>query len=408
MDSKPSNRWYAPPTDISLYVHIPFCQTKCPYCDFNTYAGIETLIPDYTRALIAEICHWGALLGRPRVGTIFFGGGTPSYVPGQAIDSILEAVRGAFQVMPGAETTMEANPGDLSGERLSSLPQRGINRLSIGVQSLDSSLLKLLGRRHSSQEAVEAFRSARRAGFANISLDLMYGIPHQTLEQWRDTLNEVLSMSPEHLSLYCLTLEEGTPMAQQVRLGEIPESDPDLAADMYLLAEELLEQAGYGHYEISNWARPSRESLHNLTYWRNQAYLGVGPGAHSYLGEWRFHNINSPREYIRRIGTVSPPGSSLEAISHEAIGQVPTVESVETIEQRLEMAETMMLGLRLEEGVSLEGFANRFDRVLLSVYADQVRELTSFGLLEQKDGVLCLTGQGRLLGNEVFLRFFEV
>ncbi len=301
---------------------------------------------------------------------------------------------------------MEANPGDLSGERLSSLPQRGINRLSIGVQSLDSSLLKVLGRRHSSQEAVEAYRAARRAGFTNISLDLMYGIPRQTLEQWRDTLNEVLSLSPEHLSLYCLTLEEGTPMEQQVRLGEMPQLDPDLAADMYLLAEDLLEQAGYRHYEISNWAKPGKESLHNLTYWRNQPYLGVGPGAHSYLGEWRFHNISSPREYIRRLDDTSPPSTSLEAISQGAIGRVPTVEGVETIEQRLEMAETMMLGLRGEEGVSLEGFANRFDMALPSVYEAQVQELTSLGLLEQRDGVLCLTGRGRLLGNEVFLRFF--
>jgi oxygen-independent coproporphyrinogen-3 oxidase len=235
----------------------------------------------------------------------------------------------------------------------------------------------------------------------------MYGIPHQTLEQWRDTLNEVLSMSPEHLSLYCLALEEGTPMEQQVRLGEMPDPDPDLGADMYLLAEDLLERAGYRHYEISNWARPGMESLHNLTYWRNQPYLGVGPGAHSYLGEWRFHNINSPREYILRLDDISPPSSPLNAISQEALGRVPTVGGVETIEQRLEMAETMMLGLRLDEGVSLEGFANRFDRALASVYGEQVRELTSGGLLEQRDGVLCLTGQGRLLGNEVFLRFFE-
>ena len=407
MDPKPSNRSHAPPTDIALYIHIPFCQTKCPYCDFNTFAGIETLIPSYIKALAAEIRHWGALLGRPRVSTVFFGGGTPSYVPGQAIDSILESTRSAFQVTPSAEITMEANPGDLSGEGVSSLPQWGINRLSIGVQSLDSSLLELLGRRHSSQEAVEAYRSARRAGFTNIGLDLMYGIPRQTPEQWRDTLNEVLSLSPEHLSLYCLTLEEGTPMEQQVRLGEMPQPDPDLAADMYLLAEELLERAGYRHYEISNWARPGMESHHNLTYWRNQPYLGVGPGAHSYLGEWRFSNINSPREYVRRLDNISPPGTALEDISREAIGQVPTVEGVETIEPRLEMAETMMLGLRLEEGVSLEGFANRFDRALPSVYGEQLQELTAVGLVEQRDGVLCLTAQGRLLGNEVFLRFFE-
>ena len=404
------------PSEIALYIHIPFCQTKCPYCDFNTYAGIEPLIPSYTEALTTEILHWGALLGNPRVSTIFFGGGTPSYVPSQAIESILEAAYSAFQVTSGAEITMEANPGDLLGEGMSSLSQVGINRLSMGVQSLDDSLLKVLGRRHSSQEAVDAYGAARRAGFANVSLDLMYGLPHQTMEQWRDSLNGVLSLSPryigtsstqpEHLSLYCLTLEEGTPMEQQVRLGELPEPDPDLAADMYLLAEELLGQAGYDHYEISNWARPGKESLHNLTYWHNQPYLGVGPGAHSYLGKWRFHNINSPREYIRHLDNASTPRTALDVLSSDAIGNVPTVGGVETIEQHMEMAETMMLGLRLEEGMSLEGFAARFGNALPAVYGEQIRELTSLGLLEQSEGVLRLTGQGRLLGNEVFLRFF--
>ena len=195
-------------------------------------------------------------------------------------------------------------------------------------------------------------------------------------------------------------------MEQQVRLGELPQPDPDLAADMYLLAEDLLGQAGYSHYEISNWAKPGKESLHNLTYWHNQPYLGVGPGAHSYLGRWRFHNINAPREYIRRLGDVSPLDMPLDALSSDVIGKVPTVGDVETIEQGMEMAETMMLGLRLDEGISREGFAARFGMALPSVYGEQIRELTTLRLLEQSEGVLRLTGQGRLLGNEVFLRFF--
>ena len=406
MDTQPMNSGSALPSEIALYIHIPFCQTKCPYCDFNTFAGIELLIPSYTKALTTEIRHWGALLGKPRVSTIFFGGGTPSYIPGKSIEFILTAVKSAFEVMQEAEITMEANPGDLSGKGMSSLPQVGINRLSMGVQSLDDSLLKVLGRRHSSQAAADAYDAARRAGFANISLDLMYGLPHQTMKQWRDSLNGVLSLSPEHLSLYCLTLEEGTPMEQHVRLGELPQPDPDLAADMYLLAEDLLGQAGYSHYEISNWAKPGKESLHNLTYWHNQPYLGVGPGAHSYLGRWRFHNINAPREYIRRLRDVSPLDTPLDALSSDAIGKVPTVGDVETIEQRMEMAETMMLGLRLDEGMSPESFAARFGMALPSVYGEQILELTTLRLLEQSKGVLRLTGQGRLLGNEVFLRFF--
>jgi oxygen-independent coproporphyrinogen-3 oxidase len=175
---------------------------------------------------------------------------------------------------------------------------------------------------------------------------------------------------------------------------------------MYVLAEELLGQAGYGHYEISNWAISQRESLHNLTYWHNQPYLGIGTGAHSYLGRWRFNNINSPREYIRRMNEAAPPDMVVDDLSPEAIGRVPTVEEVDTIEQHMEMAETMMLGLRLEEGVSLDGFAARFGSSLASVYGELIEELTAVGLLKQSEGVLRLTGQGRLLGNEVFLRFF--
>ena len=397
----------APPSQISLYIHIPFCQTKCPYCDFNTYAGIEALIPGYVGALIREILFWGAHLGRPGVSTVFFGGGTPSYLPREAIASILDAAHRSFKVSPDAEVTLEANPGDMSHAHLVSLLKAGINRLSIGVQSLEEPLLKVLGRRHSAREAMEAYGLARQAGFANISLDMMYGTPHQTLNQWRNTLHEALVLSPEHLSLYCLTLEGGTPMEQQVNLGNIPQPDPDLAADMYLMAEDLLGQAGYRHYEISNWARPGMESRHNLIYWLNRPYLGVGPGAHSYLGRCRFHNIRSPQEYVRRLTDIPLPSQAVTSVSPEVLGRVPTVEDIETIEEGMEMAETMMLGMRLEEGVGLESFALRFGRSLSSVYGEQIQELTSLGLVEQSEGALRLTERGHLLGNEVFLRFFE-
>ena len=304
---------HPPPGQIGLYVHIPFCHTKCPYCDFNTYSGIESLIPGYVRALEREIRCWGALLGAQQVNTIFFGGGTPSYVPRQAIADVLEAVHGAFRIAADAEVTMEANPGDLIDGQVSSLRQAGVNRLSIGVQSLDDALLSFLGRRHSAQEAVAAYRKARRDGFDNVSLDFMYGIAHQSLEQWRDTLEQALELSPEHLSLYCLTLEGGTPMERQTRLGEIPEADPDLAADMYLLAEDMLAQAGYRHYEISNWAKPGMESRHNLTYWLNRPYLGVGPGART--PTWgsggvlaNMHLARGSLEHHLAAGVHRPPG----------------------------------------------------------------------------------------------------
>ncbi len=393
---------------MGLYVHIPFCHTKCPYCDFNTYAGIETLIPGYMEALAQEIRCWGALLGAPQVNTVFFGGGTPSYVPRQALADVLASVHDVFRVAPDAEITIEANPGDLLEDGAASLRDAGVNRLSIGVQSLDDGLLEVLGRRHTAQEALSAYQAVRQAGFDNVSIDLMYGLPHQGLEQWRDTLERALELSPEHMSLYCLTLEGGTPMERQVTQGEMPQPDPNLAADMYTLAEESLAAAGYRHYEISNWARPGMESRHNLTYWLNRPYLGVGPGAHSYLGRWRFWNINSPREYIGRLRDAAPGSSPVEAISEEAIRTFPCVGSIEAIDRRLEMAETMMLGMRLEDGVRLDAFQDRFGEAVTSVYRKQVDELTGLGLIEQRDGALRLTAQGRPLGNEVFLRFVEV
>ena len=404
--SQPERNSNALADGMSLYVHIPFCQTKCPYCDFNTYSNIEALIPSYAGSLAREIQLWGDSLGSPRVNTLFFGGGTPSYLPAEAIGSVTTAVRDAFKMAPDAEFTVEANPGDLNHEHLLALLNLGINRLSIGVQSLDDSLLDVLGRRHSSEEAVEAYLRARQVGFNNVSIDLMYGISYQSMEQWRSTLDRVMSLSPEHLSIYCLALEEGTPMERQISQGEMPQPDPDLAADMYLLAEELLEKAGYRHYEISNWAMPGKESRHNLTYWLNKPYLGVGPGAHSYLGNWRFYNIKSPREYVRRL-TDAVSIAKTVSVNPQTLGQMPIVEDIETIEDAMEMAETLMLGLRLEGGVDQITFAKRFGKTISSVYGEQVRELTSFGLLEETGGALRLTGKGRLLGNEVFLRFFD-
>ena len=388
---------------LSLYIHIPFCETKCPYCDFNTYAGIETLMPAYVTALVHELHQWGILLEQPQVNTVFLGGGTPSYLPPQEIARVMEAVRTAYNMVPHAEVTLEANPGDLTQERLLALRPCGVNRLSIGVQSLDDRLLSLLGRRHNAQEAVEAYRQAREAGFANVNLDLMYGLPHQTLQQWQTTLTQAIALAPEHLSLYCLTLEPGTPLERQVRLVQLPEPEPDLAAEQYNLAEQMLDEAGYHHYEISNWARERCESRHNLTYWRNRPYLGVGPGAHSYLKGCRFANLRSPRSYIRRVQRWrATPGHPLD---EGALQKTGAVDFVESIGQPTEIGETMMLGLRLAEGVSEGDFLARFGRGLQETYAAQIGELVQLGLLRWQDSHLSLTPRGRLLGNEVFQRF---
>ena len=389
---------------ISLYIHIPFCETKCPYCDFNTYAAIEPLMPAYVAALQAEIALWGNLLGGPEVHTVFFGGGTPSYLPSDDIARIMEAIRSSFDLAPDAEITLEANPGDFSDDKLTAYLYCGINRLSIGVQSFDDKLLKILGRRHNAADATSAYCQAAEAGFDNISIDLMYGLPYQSVEQWRNTLARALELAPPHISMYCLTLEGGTPMERWVEQGSMPSPDPDLAADMYLMAQNEMRDAGYRHYEISNWSKPDMRSRHNLTYWRNQPYLGVGPGAHSYLGGFRFSVIKPPREYIRRLQGV---GACLcdESLSAK-IRSVPVVDEIESIDAPLEMAETMMMGLRLDDGISITAFTERFGVPPSRFYAETLDELERLGLLCAHSGALRLTHRGRMLGNEVFSRFF--
>ncbi|MEX0760990.1 MAG: radical SAM family heme chaperone HemW [Dehalococcoidia bacterium] len=390
---------------IGLYIHIPFCETKCPYCDFNTYAGIENLIPGYLAALETEIERWGLLLSAPALDTVFFGGGTPSYVPSTGIASLTAAYGRAFNLESNAEVTLEANPDDVTNEKLAGWLEAGINRLSMGVQSFDDGLLAALGRRHTADDAVQAFKRLRAAGFDNASIDLMFGLPSQTLEHWEESLDRALELETDHLSLYGLQLEPGTPLEAAVRRGDVPEPDQDLAADMYLSAMERLEHAGYRHYEISNWAKPGRESLHNLTYWRNSAYLGVGPGAHSSLNGLRFANMKSPRGYVRAMAS-EPPKADGDPIEAMRLGG--PVDFVEETTQDMAIGETMMMGLRLDYGVRDEEFRSRFGRGLSEVFPTQIRELTGVGLLESDAEGIRLTRQGRLLGNEVFQRFLSV
>jgi oxygen-independent coproporphyrinogen-3 oxidase len=302
--------------------------------------------------------------------------------------------------------TLEANPDDVTEQKLAAWLSQGVNRLSIGVQSFDDRLLEMLGRRHSSADAVRAYRDAVEAGFSNVSIDLMYGLPDQTLEDWRRTLEQANALVPPHVSMYCLTLEGGTPMERWVASGRLAEPEPDLAADMYLMAQEVMEREGYGHYEISNWARPGFESRHNLVYWRNRQYLGVGPGAHSYLGAFRFFNIRSPAEYVRRLGSGVGGRHGPSPLTAGSLERMPAVAGVETIDRRLEMAETMMMGLRLAEGIASSDFKRRFGSTPDEEYGAIIGELAGQGLLHSGDAVLKLTPRGRMLGNEVFSRFF--
>lgn len=393
---------------MGLYIHVPFCKTKCPYCDFNTYQGIDNLMASFRDAVTSELEMWGQALGRPAVRTVFFGGGTPSYLPDGDIGEILETVCRAFSVDTTAEITIEANPGDLDDRACTTLLTQGVNRLSIGVQSLNNGLLQLLGRRHQADEAVTAFETARAAGFDNINLDLMYGLPNQSLEQWRVTIDRLIELTPQHVSLYALTLEEGTAMHQWAQAGKIPEPDPDLAADMYLYAQDTLDAARYHHYEISNWSRPGLESRHNTIYWLNQPYLGVGPGAHSRLGEYRFWTVLSPRDYAATAANWCRAGQSrLETLDEEYLGGASTVAGWEHISLGTACAETMFLGLRLLDGLNLGEASAAVGEDLAQRYQAQIQDLTDLGMLEHRDDLLALTKSSYLLANQVFTRFLD-
>src|SRR3989440_1563507 len=376
----------------SLYLHIPFCHTRCHYCDFNTYAGILPLRVPYVRALLTEIAATGTLArlpsGRPRRSrTIFFGGGTPSLLSVAQITRILKACSSSFSIDEGAEITLEANPGTLSQEQLAELRSAGINRLSMGAQSFDAQLLKTLGRIHSPEEITQAMQYACAAGFTSINLDFMFGLPGQTMRHWQETLDQALALHSEHLSLYSLIIEEGTPFYTWAEEGRIIHGDEDLCADMYEYADERLQGEGYINYEISNWALPGHASRHNLTYWQNLPYLGLGAGAHSFFADKRFSNERDPQAYIQTLKN----------------RQLPIVES-ETIERLQQMSETAFLGLRTAQGLHLPTFEERFAESFASFVGNRLRIVEEAGLLEQADGWLRLSKHGRLLGNEVFMR----
>ena len=390
-------------------------RSKCPYCDFNTYAGIEALMPAYVGALEREVGQWGAWLGRPPLTSLFFGGGTPSYLPTSDLGRLLIAINAAFDPRSGIEATIEANPGDCDPERVAAFRSVGFNRISIGVQSFDDVELRLLGRRHTALQAARAVDAARRAGFGDVSIDLMFGLPDQHLAAWRRTLEAAADLDVDHLSAYALTIEPGTPLEAEVRLGRTPTPDPDVAADMYTLAQSLLSSAGFVQYEISNWAKPGRANVHNLTYWRGGPYLGVGPGAHSYLSTdhgggpfgVRFANADPPRAYIERVNawTAPPTSAGAERSFRARLDRAAAIGYCEQLGRRTAMAETMMMGLRLNAGVSDGAFRARFGEGIADAFPDAVRECVNLGLLEWADGMLRLTESGRLLANEAFQRF---
>lgn len=403
----------------SIYLHIPFCTHRCAYCDFNTYAGQEALIPAYANALCREIEIVAARLGKESIHTIFFGGGTPSLLPLRQFEQIFAALYAHFHILPDAEISLEANPGTVSLDDLRGLRALGFNRISFGVQSFHPDELRQLERIHTPFDVFDAVRWARRAGFENLNLDLIYGLPEQSLERWLATLRWAISLAPEHLSLYALTLEHGTPFGRWAAQGLLPLPDPDLAAEMYERASEMLESAGYVQYEISNWAKdkerrsldilvpPSFACRHNLTYWRAEPYLGFGAGAHAYWGGVRSSNVLRIKTYIERLNLFEEKHGP-SALRFAPLS--PAVVNHHRLVRDEEMRETMMLGLRLtREGVSCQRFAGRFGIEMTDVFGKEIAQLLDLGLVEwvhdDTTTILRLTRHARLLGNQVFIRF---
>jgi oxygen-independent coproporphyrinogen-3 oxidase len=393
----------------SIYIHVPFCHHRCAYCDFNIYANQPALHEPYMHALAEEIATTASRMGRLRVPTIYFGGGTSSLLPAELIGGLLTAVRTFFEVDDEAEITLEANPSKRAARgRMQEADDRayfthlrvlGVNRLSLGVQSSHADELHLLRRGHSFDEAVTTYQAARAAGFENINIDLIYGLPDQSLDRWRETLRRVIDLRPEHISAYSLQVEEGTALFHWVRDGKMPEPEDEVIAEMYEVTQSMLADAGYEHYEISNWASErqaargrmqiDRRSRHNLVYWRNDPYFGFGCGAHSSHAGQRYWNVLKPREYIAAI---------------EAAGEA--VAEREVIDRGLEIGETLMLGLRLiDEGIDRARFADRFDVALDNVYGSVIARLVDQGLIEDLSDRIRLTPRGRLLGNRVFAEF---
>jgi len=395
--------------NLSVYIHIPFCVQRCGYCDFNTYAGLDHLISPYVKALCREIEIFGQSLPetmRNKVHTIYLGGGTPSLLKPRDLQMILSTLEYTLGFMAEMEISLEANPGTCSLQKIRGYVGAGVNRLSIGMQSANEHELRLLGRSHTVGDVVQAVEIARAGGIENINLDLINALPNQTLDDWRNSLKVALSLDVEHLSLYSLTIEENTMLYQKVSTGELLTPDDDIAADCYDVAREMLSQAGYLHYEISNWARRNIagglfECRHNLQYWKNLPYLGLGAGAHSYLDGYRLINVTHPWQYIQKL---SSPNKM-----HCAFPFSPATQDYYIVSPEEQMRDTLLLGLRLvQEGVGEEDFFRRYGKKMSEVFAEEIHRLLQKGLVEWiEDGQkrIRLTRFGQLLGNQAFIEF---
>uniref|UniRef100_UPI00405788A6 radical SAM family heme chaperone HemW n=1 Tax=Candidatus Electronema sp. TaxID=2698783 RepID=UPI00405788A6 len=366
--------------DLGLYLHVPFCLRKCGYCSFYSEAGRR----DSSRWLAAVIRQLRQFFSPRPLTSIFFGGGTPTMLPPEVLRDLLAECRQHFFCAEEAEISLEANPATVDLSALQTLRQAGFNRLSLGVQSLHDTELRRLGRPHTAAEAAQTAKLAQQAGFANLNIDLMCGLPDQTLQSWSETLTQALALRPQHLSIYELTVEEGTPFAQQQKEGKLLLPDEDAALRMLETARQMTEEAGFHRYEISNYALPGCECRHNINYWRNSDYIGIGPGAVSCLNGMRKSAVADAVEFCSRIE------NGQEVWEHE-----------ECLEPEAAFRETVIMGLRMTEGLALDELRRRFSIDAAAYYGETLARLTKQGLLELADGRLRLTAQGLLLANPV-------
>ena len=364
---------------FAVYVHIPYCISRCPYCDFNTYVGIEDTAPDYVDALLTEARAWTERAAGRDTGSIFIGGGTPSLLDPALMDRLMRGLRETFDVPPGAEITMEANPETVDAERLTAFRAAGVNRISFGAQSFAGHVLQTLGRTHDAGRTKAAVAAARAAGFDNVNLDLIYGTPGESIDDWRRSLDEATALDPEHLSAYALTIEDGTAFGAAVASGAMPRPDDDDMAAKYELALDALAAAGSQHYEISNWARPGRACRHNLVYWTQGDYAGLGAGAHGHHAGTRTWNHKLPRTYMEHA---ADPVAGSERLSPA---------------ERAD--EWLVLRARLVAGLDLDEAQRHTGRDLRTT----IDRLIAAGLLTQRDGRAIPTRRGLLLGSEIAL-----
>ena len=378
--------------EIGVYIHIPFCMKKCFYCDFVSYANKEDMIEKYIKALEKEIKIKAEENKLLKINTIYIGGGTPSFIDSKHIVYIINAIKESFNVKENAEITIEVNPRTVTKNKLEDYIKCGINRISIGLQTTNNELLKQIGRIHTYEQFLETYNLIRMVGFNNINVDLMLALPNQTIKDLEDSLNKVIMLKPEHISVYSLILEEKTKLYDLVESGKLELLDESIERNMYWKVKNILEQNGYKHYEISNFAKQGYESKHNLDCWNQEEYLGMGVAAHSYLNNKWYSNTENLEQYINKL------------LDEEGIkNDIVTVHEEQTLEDK--QKEYMLLGLRKIEGIKISDFKNKFVQNPIYIFRKELDKLVKEDLIQVEDNNIKLTKKGLDLANLVFEEF---